>query len=824
MNFETYLTTSDDKSRLAMLQSNPNVKIPYRTVEQLLYLPLPSAEKIALLNCAGYENTLEWEKVLIRGIEKWDTGVKSHAIRTWAMTTGHILLPSFERLLLQPHIGQRALYSLVDVGASTLGSPFVAKVFSFPGIEDYSPTFHGILMLRALETNQAHPSLDALAKRYLLSLSSRQPPGFKSASSAGKGELESIFWLLRYDPSFLHEIRFQEDVWNSLIKNLLLPISNKGWLSRLETELKGGDLERICDSWPLLPYRNNLNGGHLSSLFQTIGKSHLSAPLKLETVSELVKGVAIEILQSSLLASPDLLKAFDHYAPALEGPLCLLYDEKFRKKLALKLGAEANINGRLGLLLNPTKMSNQNWQLLEKLSQGDRSALNGIQIPDEHPINAPVTSPMDPIKVAHDPLKDGYFNLVYGLGRDDQVPVLDSSSTNYWQLLVMSHATKNGNLIEPLSHASRKQPYLYRLAAIRALGRFEGNDQAALKLMDHIRTQNVMELQEVVLSLGSLGTSRSLQELVGCLSRPNISSGVQLEICRILKEKDTTKIQLEIKSALSDLSRDPTSDDVHVEVREALASMIQLRPSGQTEVALEQNHPLDLDGTLSQRIPTYSALSSEIKRALRTAQFFHNQVQKEIQAELIELSPIIDMQCKALELLFRESFEDKVTQLIQEGKIQRRLDVLGYSRPIPASMDEFENYIASLPIVKDIPFFSRFKLRKLLRSFCQYQPGRRFTLDGIKAFALFFLVFSRKECPFGLSQYLPLKFDNDRQLADFVRQLHLFQDFRNRAAHEGFRPDDRQDIESIWNYLTIIIATTHELAPPTSRHKLKAAS
>ncbi len=824
MNFETYLTTSDDSSRLAMLQSNRNVKIPYRAVEQLLYLPLPGAEKIALMNCAGYENTLEWEKVLVRGIEKWDSNIKSHAIRTWAMTTGHIFLACFERLLLQPHIGQRVLYSLVDVGASTLGSPFIEKVFTFPGIEDYSPTFHGTLMLRALESNQTQPRLDGLAKQYLMSLSGRQSPGFKSASSAGKGELESVFWLLRHDPNFLSELRFQEDVWNSLIQNLLLPTRDKTWLRRLETELEGGDLKRICDSWPLLPYRINLTASHFTSLFKTIAKSPLPISFKLETISELIKGASTDTLQLSLLQSPELLDVFDLFAPTLKGPFCLLYDEKFRKKLSLKLDSGAKIHGRLGLLLKPAKMSKQNWHLLESISNGDMTALNSIQIPDEDAINFPPSTEITKVKVAPDNLKDGYFNLVYGLDRDDQVPVLDSSSHNYWQLLVMSHATKNAELIEPLSHASRKQPYLYRLAAIRALGSFEGNDQAALKLMDHIRTQNTMELQEVVLALGSIGTSRSLQELVGCLSRPNISSGVQLEICRILKEKDTTKIQLEIKSALSDLSRDPSSDDTYAEVREALASMIQHRSAQQVEVAWDQNQPLDLDGFLSQKIPTYLLLSSEVKRALRTAQFFHNQVQKEVQADLIELSPIIDMQCKALELLFRESFEAKVTQLIQEGKIQRRLDVLGYSRPIPASMDEFENYIASLPIVKDIPFFSRFKLRKLLRSFCQYQPGKRFTLDGIKAFALFFLVFSRKECPFGLSQYLPLKFENDRQLADYVRQLHLFQDFRNRAAHEGFRPDDRQDIESIWDSLTLIIATTHELSPPTSRTKWKAAS
>ena len=373
MNFETYLATSNDSTRLELLQSNKDLKIPYRTVEQLLYLPLPSTEKMALMNCAVYENIWEWEKVLIRGIEKWDTSLKSHAIRTWAQKTGHFFLESFESLLLKPHIGQRVLYSFIDVGASTLGSSFISKICSFQGIEDYSPTFHGILMLRALETNQIQPRLDALAKHYILSLSTRQPPGFKSASSAGKGELESVFWLLRHDPKFLRDIRFQEDVWNNLIGTLCLPITDKRWMGRLETELQSQDLNLIRDAWPMLPHRNILEPDHLTSLFQATGPSSLALATKRDTLSELVKGVPYEVLQSSLLASPDLLKDFHHYADILQGPLSLLYDETFRKKLAPKIDSRKKIHGRLGLLLAANK-TRKDGLLLKNASQGDWTA------------------------------------------------------------------------------------------------------------------------------------------------------------------------------------------------------------------------------------------------------------------------------------------------------------------------------------------------------------------------------------------------------------------------------------------------------------------
>ena len=136
--------------------------------------------------------------------------------------------------------------------------------------------------------------------------------------------------------------------------------------------------------------------------------------------------------------------------------------------------------------------------------------------------------------------------------------------------------------------------------------------------------------------------------------------------------------------------------------------------------------------------------------------------------------------------------------LIRQGILQRKLDVIGYARPIPRAMDDFERYVESLPIINTIPFFSRFKLRKMLRAICQFRPGKRFTLDGLKAFALFFICFSRKECRYGLNDLFPLQGITDEQLFEFCKSLHVFQDFRNRAAHEGFHPDASNDLAGIW--------------------------
>ena len=828
MEIQEYLSTTDDQARLNLLTSANERMIPFRLVEQLLCLPLPPNEKISLINCAWSQNQFEWEKVLIRGLQKWDQNLSAHALRCWAETTGHICLPIIENILTNAQISQRVFYTFIDSVAPVLGLPFIARASLHPGINDYSPTFHGLLMLRSMESCSKHPNIDELAKKYLINLSSRFTPDLKNAALDGKGQLEAAFWLIRHDPQFLEKLKFKEESWTSLIQFLLKPLIDTDWIKKTEKALKAKDLNAIRLAWPILPYRHLLDSSHISSLFNCMSESSAGLEFKMRLTAELIKGISVDILQEAVFASKPFLEKIHLYTSILQGPLCLLYDGAFRKKILPEISDTNHFHGRIALLFNPKLLTDYNWGLLDgALKQADLTSLNDIYIPDESPLNESAQVANVKLDGLDDPLRDSYFNLVFKLDSKSALPVLDSSSTNFWQLLIMAHGTKNPSLIEPLTHAGRKQPYLFRLSVIAALGKFENNDHAALKLLDHIRTQNSMELSEVINALGSINSSRCLQELVGCLTRPNITAPQQLEICRLLKDRDTSKIQSELKDAINDLSQMKHSEEAIIEIRELLVSMLQIVPNAGLNLLPKMSTTQDLDDLLKLRIDTFSELSSEIKRALRTAQFFHNTVKNSEQADLIELSPIIDMQYKALELLFREQFEDFVNQIISTGVIQRKLDIIGYSRPIPASMDEFENFLSSLPIVRDIPFFSRFKLRKLLRALAQYQPGKRFTLDGVKAFALFFLIFGRKDCPFGLNQLVKLGFGSDRELAMYSKSLHQFQDFRNRAAHEGFRPDDRQDIDAIWTSVAEIISVTRNLtvtSPILSNYKDRAAS
>ncbi|MCX6132028.1 MAG: hypothetical protein NTX25_23595, partial [Proteobacteria bacterium] len=259
------------------------------------------------------------------------------------------------------------------------------------------------------------------------------------------------------------------------------------------------------------------------------------------------------------------------------------------------------------------------------------------------------------------------------------------------------------------------------------------------------------------------------------------------------------------------------TDSLLIELRDAISSLLVIDDSSKpmTVVPTQSLTPttFDLDRMLSDKIERYEQLSSEVKRALRTAQFFHLQVEAAgDKLGTIDLSPAIDMQYKALELSFREKFEQHASDLIRQGILQRKLDVIGYARPIPSAMDDFENYIEHLPVINSIPFFSRFKLRKTLRAICQYRPGKRFTLDGLKAFAIFFICFSRSDCRYGLGKLFPIQQLSTEELFNFCKELHVFQDFRNRAAHEGFHPDASNNLDSIWRSTASIIQVMFVIA------------
>jgi hypothetical protein len=357
-------------------------------------------------------------------------------------------------------------------------------------------------------------------------------------------------------------------------------------------------------------------------------------------------------------------------------------------------------------------------------------------------------------------------------------------------------------VLASLTKQARKISGWSQLVYLDVLGQFKGSDDAVLKLMDHIRSVDEQELILVSNSLSRIGTNRSLMELISMLTRPNASLNVKQSVVQNLGKHDLTSLQHEIRTTLNDIDDKPIHGNPLSEIKEALQGMLNIelprslalpRQSRESETT---DRALDIE--LAQKIKIFDVLSSEVKRALRTALFFEKTTGGGSTSLAIDLSPLVDMQYKAMELLYREKFEDLVNRSMKSGEISRKLDNIGYARPIPHKMDEFESYVASLPIVRDIPFFSKFKLRKMLRAMCQFEPGKRFTLDGLKAFGLFFLCFGRKSCKFGLADLVSTPFDSDEPLIDYVKELHIFQDLRNRAAHEGFHPDARNDTSKIW--------------------------
>jgi hypothetical protein len=167
----------------------------------------------------------------------------------------------------------------------------------------------------------------------------------------------------------------------------------------------------------------------------------------------------------------------------------------------------------------------------------------------------------------------------------------------------------------------------------------------------------------------------------------------------------------------------------------------------------------------------------------------------------------------------RDTFEPFTDFIMRKGDLSKKLDLLGYAKMQQDKMQEFEDYIADLPIINTIPYFSKFKLRKMLRAICLYRPGKRFTLDGPKAFALFLLVTARKTCTYGLEKIFILNFNNDEKLFEFVKQVHSLQDSRNRAVHEGLTWEARDEIDNMRKQSYLIIDTSLKYGKQLSEQK-----
>lgn len=841
-----YLNSRERAARMRALGrlKKDQTSLPIALVDDLLCLDISVGEKVALLDLLTEGDNLTIEHFITSQIPHWQQEIATAAVRHWAEKTDTILWYRLIPQLQLNHLPQRVRFAILDASWRAGGRLYLELFEKMNGLEDHSAALIGLLLQRAIQWNYSCQRFIDLATKITTAIVEDTLPDDKSLVAA-------TGYLLRFAPDKLHDLvhpRLGCGPWLDMVRTAIDHQNSETKriekiVKTLEKPLKSRSAEKLASMWPQTWSRHLLDS-------QTIRDSYLvfySDPVygRLDIVrrpSQMLQPYAMWDLFAGCQADQILraLKEISDEGAFLTGSRVFwtllttdnqqeLVDET-KNRLARTADPEKFSSGlhpvcRFRLAATGVVAPAVDHERSLKLFAEERAII-------AHPRTTIWNEPFQDLSSADAFKSDGtgrreFFDLAY---RQKSANSGGTEPKGFWHMLAAAWKSPGEKIINDLAAEARQQNGIFRLCYINTLSRFKGIDSAALKILDFVRTSEEDEIRGVVQALGGIGTQRAMLELISAITRPNITLPVQMDIAAILSNNDVGQLQSELRSAIKELSPPPNVEDGKFELRETLSALLApaaeangrgghgSQKSGSASVVQSLTHSAenyaqksisdqDLDHMLGSKIPHYRELSSEVKRALRTAQFFHIQVTGEHAPEHIDLSPVIDMQYKAMELFFREVFEEYCSDLISTGNIQRRLDVIGYARPVPPAMDEFESYIASLPVAKDIPFFSKFKLRKMLRAICQFRPGRRFTLDGLKAFGLFFLVFGRKQCKFGLQNMCHLGFPGDIELTNFTRVLHIFQDFRNRAAHEGFHPDASNDINGIWLNTAEIVQT-----------------
>lgn len=357
---------------------------------------------------------------------------------------------------------------------------------------------------------------------------------------------------------------------------------------------------------------------------------------------------------------------------------------------------------------------------------------------------------------------------------------------------------------ELLSHESilrdsmRVAPHVDKRWLVNALVCIGSDDAIKAILYQALQHVDAEFVAHTIRQLLKSSHKRAQQALIRSVGRNTISDELKLTILDEISLNSPEDLLAELKT-LEILRLPPHIDDAIRDAVGRVAALIGNSMPVATKSPVKETQRLiaaDVEPIIKKLLPEADLLSVDVRSALRTAEMILIQ-SKEWGDEAVDLSPIVNMHCKAVELSLRETFEGLTDAIIRKGDLARKLDILGYARPIPEKMQIFEDYLAQLPVVRTIPYFSKFKLRKMLRAICLYRPGKRFTLDGPKAFALLFLVGSRNECPFGLARSVPLSFKSDADLFEFIKIVHSLQDSRNRAVHEGLTWEAQDEIDSM---------------------------
>ncbi len=360
-----------------------------------------------------------------------------------------------------------------------------------------------------------------------------------------------------------------------------------------------------------------------------------------------------------------------------------------------------------------------------------------------------------------------------------------------------------------LKESMRVAPHVEKRWVIRALVRLNTDDSIKAILYQAFQHVDAEFVGHTIRELLKSKHSRAQQALIRSIGRNTVSDDIKLLILDEITIDNPMEVMRELKTL--ELLRLPQHiDDAIRDAVGRVAALIDKAELDASDSVREHASIQDVDSIVSELLPHGASLSVDARSALRTAEMILIQSQA-WGKDAVDLSPIVNMHCKAVELALREIMEPWTDAVMRKGILSRKLDIIGYARPIPEKMQIFEDYLASLSVIKTIPYFSRFKLRKMLRAICLYRPGKRFTLDGPKAFALMLLVASRKQCQFGLANIFDVGFKSDIELFEFIKLVHSLQDSRNRAVHEGLTWDAKDDIESMKSQAYRIIEITQRI-------------
>ncbi|MCB9228841.1 MAG: hypothetical protein H6618_04445 [Deltaproteobacteria bacterium] len=813
ITIKDYLHEEDKESRIMLLKRMQECGsgLPTDLSGDLLCLNLDPDEKSAILSSVYDPDPLMTEDYLTSFIgAPQDQAVT--ALRKWAESTQHLLWHRCLSQLRATHTPQRVRYTILDLCPFMEGTELLDVVTRTDAIQELSPAFHGLFLLRSIQWNHFSETARQLAEKILESM---KEPSWQTHLA----QILAIFWYKRFLPEQSEQKLFPPDIsgnWRDLNRAVLCyqqPVQNIA--AHILKLTKSGSEESFWDEieaiWPPVFIRQQLSSEVTQSMIRACFRKKQQKSCATHSLWQYFGGIMPEQIRKAIATLNDP-KEFAFSVNMLKGFGGICQHQEILNSAEAHLKSAENSEAfletlplRLQLQLircQKIKETTAQHNIMQVLEEEERHRQTSFS-PDTKWTDFSIFSFK---KQKQNTQRRHFFDVAYRGKNPDMSHPLENAD-HFWSLLLRNWLNPEINDLNDLARMARQEPRIFQLSYIHTLGRFHGRDEAVLKLLDYIRSSRTYEVRAVIHALESIGSTRACHELVASITRPNMITSLQTDICHLLRTMDLSSFQSEIRSIFSTMNDKKPKTEGEQEVCDILASLID---SKQTESVSDiSSFPSDDD--LEQKIPEFRQLSHEVQRSLRTAQFFSRQTNETHRSQAIDLSPVIDMQYKALELMFRETFEELCSELLRQGVLQRKLDVIGYSRPIPSAMDRFENYISSLPVIRDIPYFSKFKLRKMLRAVCQFRPGRRFTLDGLKAFALFFLCFGRKTCDSGLASLLPLSFPSDQDLFVFCKDLHMFQDIRNRAVHEGIFPDIRNDAEKIWTQTSSVITTVLNL-------------